>query len=111
MKTIASICILALGIFLASPALADEGEVVKVSVTGMTCVGCSSSMTQTLKKLEGVTDAYVSIKHNVALIKCSGKMKDDVLQKAVKDAGYEPGEISRVEEKYDDAKSELEKTS
>ena len=56
-----------------------------ISIKGMSCAHCSARVEQALNALEGVT-ASVELKKKRAIV--SGDVSDDVLKKAVEDAGY-----------------------
>jgi len=109
---ILQISVLALSVFLTMGMLQAEekkGEVIRVLVPSMSCVGCSSSVTEELKKVDGITDVVVILKHKVALIDASLKMDDTKIQTAVEEAGYKATKIERVDSNYLEAKEELEK--
>ncbi len=113
MKKLSQIIALLSVFALPSFSSADEkGEVVRVLVPSMSCVGCSSSVTDSLKKMPGVSKVSVNLKHKVALIQSSKKMDDTKIEAAVKDAGYEATKIERSKLSYKEAKAKLEeKTS
>lgn len=103
---------LVLSVFLTMGMLQAEekkGEVIRVLVPAMSCVGCSSSVTEELKKIEGISEVVVILKHKVALIDASSKMDDTKIQTAVEEAGYKATKIERVDSNYLEAKEELEK--
>ncbi len=64
-----------------------------VRIEGMTCNHCSMAVEKAFKKLDGVTDATVDLAGKTAAIELSDFVLDDILIKAVEDAGYEIVEI------------------
>jgi copper chaperone len=64
-----------------------QTEIVKV--TGMTCGGCISNVTQALKAVSGVSDVDVSLSAGEATVKFDERMTSpEKLKSAVKGAGY-----------------------
>ncbi len=60
-----------------------------LKVTGMTCEVCVSTVTQTVKKIMGVTKVNVSLKTGVATVEFDEKLTTtEQLKSAVIDAGY-----------------------
>ena len=58
-------------------------------VTGMTCGGCTSSVTKALKAVNGVSDAAVSLSDCQATVQYDEKLTyPEQLKSAVKEAGY-----------------------
>lgn len=59
-------------------------------VKGMTCVICKKNVEQALSSVEGVNNAQVNLLENeVSIDFDENKVNDQVLSKAIKDAGYE----------------------
>jgi copper chaperone len=64
-----------------------QTEVLKV--TGMTCGGCTSSVTHALKAIGGVGDVEVSLSAGEAKVQYDERLTSpDELKSAVKGAGY-----------------------
>jgi len=64
-----------------------QTEIVKV--TGMTCGGCISNVTQALKAIGGVGNVDVSLSAGEATVQFDERQASlDQLKSAVKDAGY-----------------------
>lgn len=62
-------------------------EVLKVE--GMHCDGCVRSVTNAIKRVDGVRDAVVSLEKETALVEFDGEeTKLEEIRKAVLDAGY-----------------------
>ena len=60
-----------------------------LKVTGMTCGGCTSNVTQALKAIPGVDDVKVSLSAGEATVQYDEKLtSSEQLKSAVKDAGY-----------------------
>ena len=69
---------------------------VTLSVSGMTCVACSSTVIQLLSELEGVTDVSVNlIGNSVSMVVKSKKLITGV-QEAIESASYEAS-VAKVE--------------
>jgi len=64
-----------------------QTEIVKV--TGMTCGGCTSKVTNALKAITGVGDAKVSLSDGEATVQYDERLTSpEKLKSAVKGAGY-----------------------
>lgn len=60
-----------------------------LKVTGMTCGGCISKVTNTLKTVSGVSDVKVSLSGGEATVQYDERLTSpDQLKAAVKGAGY-----------------------
>jgi len=60
-----------------------------LKVTGMTCGGCTSSVTRALKAINGVGDVRVSLDAGEATVQFDQRLTSpDQLKSAVKGAGY-----------------------
>ena len=55
----------------------------------MTCGHCKAAVEKALKSVDGVEDAVVSLEEKTAEVTLIQEVPDDVLEKAVTDAGYE----------------------
>jgi copper chaperone CopZ len=55
----------------------------------MTCGHCKAAVEKALKSVDGVEDAVVSLEEKTAEVTLIKEVPDDVLEKAVTDAGYE----------------------
>lgn len=63
-----------------------------LTIEGMMCMHCQKHVSDALNAIEGVT-AEVNLEEKKAYVKADGEIADDVLKKAVVDAGYEVTEI------------------
>ena len=78
-----------------APADTEENTMKKeIKVSGMMCQHCVAHVTKALQGVEGVTEAAVSLENNNAVVTLAQDVADDVLKKAVTDAGYEAGEVT-----------------
>lgn len=60
-----------------------------LKVTGMTCGGCTSKVTNALKAVSGVSDVNVSLSAGEATVQYDERLTSpEQLKAAVKDAGY-----------------------
>lgn len=66
----------------------------EIKVSGMMCMHCVAHVTKALEGVDGVSEADVSLENNNAVVTLSKDVADDVLVKAVTDAGYEAGAVS-----------------
>ena len=68
---------------------------IKISIDGMHCASCASNIERSLKKVEGVKNASVSLLMKKAIVECDDKVSDDELKHAVKRTGYNTRLIER----------------
>jgi copper chaperone len=60
-----------------------------LKVTGMTCGGCTSNVTDALKAINGVRDVKVSLSASEATVQYDERLtSSDQLKSALKNAGY-----------------------
>ena len=74
-----------------SVAAFSENKVQKVNikVEGMTCQGCVDKVKSALQKVEGVKEAEVSLKDNLALVTFDAdKTNEKELRKAISSSGF-----------------------
>jgi copper chaperone len=65
-------------------------ETMTLTIKGMTCMGCVSSVTKVLKAAPGVGDAQVTLEPGAARVDYdAGVTNRDKLKAAVEDAGFE----------------------
>lgn len=58
------------------------------NITGMSCASCSAAVTRAVEKLEGAKDVNVNLMQNKMTLELSGGLTDEMVIKAVEDAGY-----------------------
>ena len=61
----------------------------KMIVNGVMCAHCEATVKKALEVIDGVAEAKVSHDANEAVVTLNADVPDDVLTKAVVDAGYE----------------------
>lgn len=65
-----------------------------IMIEGMMCGHCESNVKKALESIEGVTNAEVSHEKGTAVVSFDSNVSNDILKKAVVDAGYEVKEIA-----------------
>ncbi len=70
--------------------LSDEVQTLELTIAGMTCEGCASTLTKALSGIPGVVSARVSYKEKLAVVAMDRSTAVDTttLNEAVKKAGY-----------------------
>lgn len=66
---------------------------VNMTIKGMTCSHCKLRVENALNSLEGVW-AKVDLDKGIALIRMKSEISEEMLERAVKDAGYQVGETA-----------------
>ena len=65
-------------------------ETTTLKISGMTCMGCVSSVTRVLKGTTGVTEVQVTLTPGQAQVKYDASLTSlDKLKTAITDAGYD----------------------
>ena len=59
----------------------------KISIAGMHCASCASNIERSLKKVEGVKEANVSLMTNKGIIECGKKIPEEEIKRAVARVG------------------------
>lgn len=73
----------------------DDGEIKKyIGIEGMVCENCSDHVKKALEAVPGVKKANVSLMDNEAKVELSQPVDDEVLLKAVVNAGYAVTQVS-----------------
>ncbi|MGI6511515.1 MAG: heavy metal translocating P-type ATPase [Catenisphaera adipataccumulans] len=65
----------------------------QMDVDGMMCEHCQAHVTKALSDVPGVSDVQVSLEKKNATFNAEDSVTDEMLKKAVTDAGYQPGNI------------------
>ena len=60
-----------------------------LKINGMMCMHCSGRVQKALEAIDGVVSANVSHETGTAVVTLNQNVADDVLKKAVTDAGYQ----------------------
>lgn len=68
----------------------------KISIEGMSCGHCVNHVKEALLELKGVSSADVSLEDKSAVIEVTEDVKDEEINFAVDDAGYEVKEIKVI---------------
>ncbi len=68
--------------------LFSKGTKKIMTIEGMMCAHCAASVTRALEAIDGVK-AKIDLKKKQAAITVSGNVSDEMLTKAVTDAGFE----------------------
>ena len=68
-----------------------ESKDINLSITGMSCAGCVSSVEEALGKVDGVSEVSVNFAEHTAVV--TGTMTTENLIKSVVDAGYDASEL------------------
>ncbi len=72
---------------------------IKISVDGMTCSACQSTVKKTIKSLDGVKEAEVSLENKNAFITYYPNLiKPEQIMKAVNDKGFTAGKPQEVKQ-------------
>ena len=67
----------------------------KITISGMHCASCAGNVERSLKKIEGVKDARVSLMTNKGFLESEKEIPDEEIKKAVARAGYKALAIDR----------------
>lgn len=59
-----------------------------ISIDGMACEHCVATVKAALESIDAVKSAKVELKKNSATVKLTDNVSDDILTKAVTDAGF-----------------------
>ena len=60
----------------------------KLTISGMHCASCASNIERSLKKVNGVKNANVSLMTNKGFVEAEDSVSDDELKQAVSRTGY-----------------------
>ena len=81
-------------------------EAVYLSVSGMSCAGCVSSVEKALSAVNGVRLANVNFAEHTAMVE--GDVSSEALVEAVRAAGYDAAELTGAEDEDEKAAAELD---
>jgi copper chaperone CopZ len=78
---------------------AAHAATIEMTVNGLVCSFCAQGIEKTLRKNAATEDVLVCLEHRLVAIatKAGTDIEDDVLRKALKDAGYDVKGIARTE--------------
>ncbi len=72
-----------------------DGKMTKtIQIEGMMCMHCAKTVEKALSAVEGVESVAVDLEGKQAVAQCDGKVADEALKAAVKEAGYEAVSIA-----------------
>ena len=60
-----------------------------ITVEGMHCNHCASSVEKAVAALDGVKDAKVNLDKKTCIAKLSGEVSDEAIKQAIKEIGFE----------------------
>jgi Cu+-exporting ATPase len=84
---------------------AKTKEPIRLSISGMSCAGCVTTVENALKNTPGVAEASVNFAEHTASV--SGDVDPDRLVQAVKDAGYGASELRGAEDEAEKEAAEF----
>ena len=93
MKTIS--CLIATLLF---TSVAARASTIEMKVYGMVCGFCAQGIEKTLRRNAATDDVFVSLENRLVAVatKPDADIADDVLRKALQDAGYDVKAIART---------------
>jgi copper chaperone CopZ len=82
---------------------------IELTVNGLVCGFCAQGIDKTLRKNAATDDVFVSLENRLVAIatKPNADIADEVLRKALKDAGYDVKAIARTERSLDSMRKEM----
>lgn len=76
-----------------------QTQKIKMSIDGMVCSACQSSVKKTIKSLDGVKDVEVSLENRNAIVTFYPNLiKADSIQKAVNKGGFTAGKPQELKQ-------------
>ena len=89
---------------MSTEATSDE---IRLSILGMRCAGCVSSVEGALAAVDGVTSVSVNFADHSAMVR--GHVDPDLLKKAANDAGYDAAVMEGLEDPAEQEEQELQR--
>lgn len=82
---------------------------IELTVNGLVCGFCAQGIEKTLRRNAATDDVFVSLENRLVAIatKSETDIADDVLRKALKDAGYDVKEIARTDRSLQSLREQL----
>lgn len=80
-------------------------ESIRLSVSGMSCAGCVSSVETALNSVDGVTQANVNFAEHTATV--AGEVNAEVLVNAIRAAGYDAAPLAGAEDESEKEAAEM----
>jgi len=85
----------------------DTANEIRLSILGMRCAGCVSTIESALAAVEGVTSVSVNFTDHTATIK--GQVNPHSLKQAAKEAGYDAAVMEGIEDPSEQEEQELQR--
>lgn len=78
---------------------ADTTRTIRMEVAGLVCGFCAQGIDQQMREFEATRDVYVNLEHGLVAVELNpgADIADEVLDKALTDAGYTLTKITRIE--------------
>ncbi|MFC3549579.1 heavy-metal-associated domain-containing protein [Lysobacter cavernae] len=86
-----------------------SAKTIEMSVNGLVCAFCAQGIEKTLKAFAATEAVFVSLENRIVAVKLKdgSDIGDDVLRKAIKDAGYTVVSIRRTEHSLDQIRQQV----
>ena len=110
MKTIGMILAVMAVTVLSGVAGEKKASTLKLTVDGMSCGGCASTITEKFMEADGVEKVYVHLESKLVAVglKDGTTMSDDAAKGVVTDAGYKPTKVERSAKTLEEVREEAE---
>ena len=88
---------------------ARSAATIELTVNGLVCGFCAQGIEKTLRRNAATDDVFVSLENRLVAIatKPDADIADEVLRKALKDAGYDVKAIARTERSLQSLREQL----
>jgi copper chaperone CopZ len=85
---------------------------IELTVNGLVCGFCAQGIDKTLRKNPATSDVFVSLENRLVAIetKPNADITDEVLRKALQDAGYDVKAIARTDRALDSLRQQMQAT-
>jgi copper chaperone CopZ len=85
---------------------------IELTVNGLVCGFCAQGIDKTLRKNPATSDVFVSLENRLVAVatKPDADISDDVLRKALQNAGYDVKAIARTERSLDSLRQQMTAT-
>lgn len=89
---------------------ADPARTIRMEVSGLVCGFCAQGIDKQMRSFEATRDVYVNLERGVVAVELDpgADIADEVLDKALTDAGYTLTGITRVERPLVEVRREVE---
>lgn len=72
-----------------------------ITIDGMSCEHCKSSVESSLKALEGADSVKVNLKNKTAVVSMKNEIADNVFENAITELGFKPVKIELKKSLFD----------